>query len=54
MVVSESGISSLEDIRYLNKIGADAALIGEAIMRQEDYGKKLRELADNTVSGRMK
>jgi len=52
VIVSESGISSMDDMRYLKKIGADAALIGEAIMRQEDYGKKLRELADNSVSGK--
>lgn len=47
VIVSESGISSVDDMRYLKKIGADAALIGEAIMRQQDYGKKLKELAGN-------
>ena len=44
-VVSESGISTLNDIQYLKKAGADAALIGEALMREADYGAKLRELA---------
>lgn len=44
-IVSESGISTVDDMRYLKKIGADAALIGESIMRERDYGAKLRELA---------
>jgi len=45
IIVSESGISTKEDMEYLKKIGADAALIGESIMREKDYGAKLRELA---------
>ncbi len=45
VVVSESGISTVEDMRYLKEVGAHAALIGEALMREEDYGRKLRELA---------
>jgi len=44
VVVSESGISTVNDLQYLKKAGADAALIGEAIMREKDYGRKLREL----------
>ena len=46
VVISESGISTLEDLKYLRGAGADAALIGEAIMREKDYGRKLRELAN--------
>jgi len=46
IVVSESGISTPGDLKYLREIGADAALIGEAIMREKDYGKKLRELTE--------
>lgn len=45
VVVSESGISTTQHMRYLKKIGADAALIGEALMREKDYGGKLKELA---------
>ena len=44
-VVSESGISTKKDMQYLKKAGADAVLIGEAFMREADYGAKLRELA---------
>jgi indole-3-glycerol phosphate synthase len=46
VVVSESGISTVEHLKYLKKTGADAALIGEAIMRERDYGRKLKELAE--------
>ncbi len=46
VVVSESGISTEEDMKYLKKIGADAALIGEAFMRERDFGKKLKGLAE--------
>jgi len=45
IIVSESGISTVEDIARLKEAGADAALIGEAIMRESDYAAKLRELA---------
>lgn len=36
IVVSESGISSIEDIIYLRSIGASAVLIGESFMRNPD------------------
>ncbi len=44
VVVSESGISTRDDLKFLKSVGADAALIGEALMREKDFGKKLREL----------
>lgn len=42
--VSESGVSSAEDIENLRKIGADAVLVGETLMRAADKTAKLREL----------
>ncbi len=42
--VSESGVSSPEDVRRLREIGADAVLIGEALMRADDKKAKLGEL----------
>jgi len=33
IIVSESGISSIKDIKYLKSIGANAVLIGESFMR---------------------
>jgi indole-3-glycerol phosphate synthase len=44
IVVSESGINSKEIISSLQKEGIDAFLIGEALMKEKDIGKKLREL----------
>jgi indole-3-glycerol phosphate synthase len=44
IVVSESGISTRDDLTFLKSVGADAALIGEALMREADFGRKLREL----------
>ena len=42
--VSESGVKSANDVALLRKIGADAVLIGETLMRAEDKEKKLKEL----------
>ena len=42
--VSESGVKSAEDVRILRKIGADAVLVGEALMRAEDKKKALSAL----------
>lgn len=42
--VCESGIRSYQDIQYLRSLGADAFLIGEALLLSDDIGKKLREL----------
>jgi len=43
-VVSESGISSREEVMMLEGEGLDALLIGEVLMRSSDPGTKLREL----------
>lgn len=42
--VSESGVSSAEDVAKLRAIGADAVLVGETLMRAEDKKAKLKEL----------
>lgn len=44
LFVSESGISCYEDINNLKKIGADAVLIGEILMKSNDRCNKLKEL----------
>ncbi len=43
IVISESGINTKDDIKTLKEAGVDAFLIGEALMREADIGKKLRE-----------
>jgi indole-3-glycerol phosphate synthase len=44
IVVSESGIDSRADIERLMEAGIRSFLVGEALMRAEDIGGKLREL----------
>lgn len=44
LLVAESGIHCREDLIRLASCGAKAYLIGEAMMREADIGKKLREL----------
>lgn len=44
LFVSESGVSCPEDVAKLREVGADAVLIGEALMRAEDKKARLREL----------
>ncbi|MBQ9898759.1 MAG: indole-3-glycerol phosphate synthase TrpC [Ruminococcus sp.] len=44
LFVSESGVKSAEDIAELRRIGADAVLIGETLMRASDKSAKLAEL----------
>lgn len=44
LFVSESGVGSAEDVAALSEIGADAVLVGEALMRAADKKARLREL----------
>ena len=41
--VSESGVKNVDDIKILKKIGADAVLIGETLMRANDKQKILSD-----------
>jgi len=42
-VVSESGIKTLTDLRFLHECGAHAFLIGSAIMMADDIEKRVKE-----------
>ena len=44
ITVSESGISTVEDIQYLQQNGIHAVLIGEHLMRQSNVGEELKKL----------
>lgn len=44
LFVSESGVNSAQDVEQLCRIGADAVLIGEALMRAPNKKAKLKEL----------
>lgn len=45
-VVSESGITTKDDMRVLAELDVDAALVGEALLRAPDIGAKVRELVE--------
>lgn len=45
MVVSESGISSRAELVELERVGCDAALIGESLMRSENPAATVRQFA---------
>ncbi|HEY3267140.1 MAG TPA: indole-3-glycerol phosphate synthase TrpC [Armatimonadota bacterium] len=45
-IISESGMFSAEDIRAVRSWGADAALVGESLMKAPDVPAKVRELAE--------
>ena len=44
VIVSESGISDRRHIERVKRAGANAALVGEALITAPDIGAKLREL----------
>ena len=51
-VVSESGIADRNTLDELERVGVDAVLIGETLMRAENPGAKLRELIADEESTR--
>jgi indole-3-glycerol phosphate synthase len=44
LVVAESGIKDRCDVLFMEKLGVDAVLVGEALMKAADPAAKLREL----------
>jgi indole-3-glycerol phosphate synthase len=44
ILVSESAIRTAEDVKYLQGLGVNAVLIGEAFMRSPDINAKIEEL----------
>jgi len=47
IILSESGISTSDDIRYLKKCGADAFLIGSSIMKSDNIEEQVRKLVNS-------
>lgn len=45
VLVAESGVRTADDVARLAAMGADAMLVGEALVRAQDVGAKVRELA---------
>ena len=48
LFVSESGVKDVSDVRAARDMGADAVLVGEALMRAADKRAKLAELRGGT------
>jgi indole-3-glycerol phosphate synthase len=48
ILVSESGIEDERDVKKVNRMGAHAVLVGEALMREHDIGAKVLELVNAT------
>jgi len=47
-VVSESGISDAEQLERLDRVGVDAVLVGESLMRSEDLSVAVGDLLSRT------
>jgi len=50
IIVAESGITNHEIVKELSKAGADAFLVGEHFMRQNDLTKAVKELKYGKIS----
>jgi len=46
IILSESGISTAEDIQYLKKCGADAFLVGSSIMKSDNIEEQVKKLVN--------
>ncbi|MFY9301027.1 MAG: indole-3-glycerol-phosphate synthase [Candidatus Nitrosotenuis sp.] len=46
LIISESGIETPDDIRFLKKCGADAFLVGSSIMKNQDIEQNVRSLVN--------
>lgn len=49
VLVGESGISTIEDVRRLEAAGVDAILVGESLMREADIGAAVDRLLGRTA-----
>ena len=45
VVISESGIGSRADVDAMGRLGVDAVLVGESLLRAADLDAKVRELS---------
>lgn len=46
LILTESGIETMEDIQYLKKCGADAFLVGSSIMKSDNIEEHVRKLVN--------
>ncbi|MEA2050800.1 MAG: indole-3-glycerol phosphate synthase TrpC [Campylobacterota bacterium] len=50
IIVAESGVSDTQTIKRLSEAGADAFLIGEHFMRQDDIGAEVQKLKNSPTN----
>ncbi|MEA3499131.1 MAG: hypothetical protein U9R16_08745, partial [Campylobacterota bacterium] len=50
IIVAESGVSDQDVIKELSEAGADAFLIGEHFMRQDDIGAEVQRLKSSPTN----
>ena len=44
--VAESGVKSIEDLKYIQQLGYDAVLIGTSLMKSKSPGKALEKMIE--------
>lgn len=49
LVISESGIKTAEDVRFVKGVGASGALVGTAIWKAQNIGEKISELKSGAI-----
>ena len=47
IIISESGISSKEEVRALEKKGVSGILVGESLLKSSNIAEKIRKLMGN-------
>jgi len=50
IIVAESGIYDHDQVKHLHEVGADAFLVGEHFMRQDDIAGALKRLKGEGLS----
>lgn len=48
-IISESGIKTAEDVRFVKQAGASGALVGTAIWKAKNIGEKINELKSGAI-----
>lgn len=51
LLISESGISKVEDLRFVEGCGAKAVLVGESLMRKDDQLQAIQDLFGEITHG---
>ena len=47
--VAESGIRSIEDLKYIRQLGYDAVLVGTSLMKSKSPGKALEKMIEGFI-----